>query len=58
MRLQLYKRRDYLKENGVKKTLEKYSGLSDEDPAEKALKQLVIGMYYDLADIYPFDVEY
>lgn len=50
--------RDYIAENGVEKTIEKYCGLSDDVPAEKALKQLVVGIYYDITDVYPFDVKY
>ena len=50
--------RDYLNENGVEKTLEKYSELSDDVPAEKALKQLVTAIYYDEFVTYPFDYQY
>lgn len=50
---------NYVKENGIRKAMEKYSELSDEVSYEKQLKDLVEGLYYDFAKgVYPFDIEY
>lgn len=48
----------YIKENGVEKAIEKYCGLSNEDPIEKKVAELIIAMYYEMGDQYPFDINY
>ena len=50
--------RDYIKENGVEKAVTEFSGLRDEDKDEKLLKDLIVAQYYDLSDLYPFDINY
>lgn len=50
--------RDYIKENGIEKAVTEFSGLRDEDKDEKLLKDLIVAQYYDLSDLYPFDINY
>ena len=48
----------YVKEHGIRDAVTKYSGLSDEEPNEKLLKELIVGHYYEAGDMDPFDIEY
>lgn len=48
----------YIRENGVEQAIAKYCGLREEDVAEKALSQLITGIYYELGEQYPFDIQY
>ena len=47
-----------MKEHGIRDAVTKYSGLSDEEPNEKLLKELIVGHYYEAGDMDPFDIEY
>lgn len=47
-----------IRENGVEQAIAKYCGLREDDAAEKALAQLISGIYYELGDQYPFDIQY
>lgn len=47
-----------IRENGVEQAIAKYCGLREDDAAEKALAQLITGIYYELGDQYPFDIQY
>ena len=49
---------DYIAEHGVQAAIQKFCGLSPEDPAEKTLLELITGIYYEIGDQYPFDVVY
>ena len=48
----------FIRENGVEQAIAKYCGLHEDDAAEKALAQLITGIYYELGDQYPFDIQY
>ena len=49
---------DYIAEHGVQAAIQKFCGLSPEDPAEKTLLELITGIYYEIGDQYPFDIVY
>ena len=48
----------YVAEHGIAAAVEKYSGLSDDEPNEKLLKELIVGHYYEASELDPFDVKY
>ena len=49
---------EYIRNNGVYKALEEFSGLSDDVKEEKMLKEMIAAKYFDLSEQYPFDIEY
>lgn len=48
----------YVAEHGIWDAVTKYSGLSDDEPCEKLLKELIVGHYYEAGEMDPFDIEY
>ena len=48
----------YVAEHGIWDAVTKYSGLSDDEPNEKLLKELIVGHYYEAGEMDPFDIEY
>lgn len=50
---------NFIKENGIRAAITKYSDLSDDNLCEKQLKELILGAYHELdKNAYPFDLDY
>lgn len=45
-------------EEGIGEAVSRFCGLSDDVLAERLLKQLIVGQYYELSNLDPFDIHY